>query len=208
MKKVTLAIIALAVLVVPSAAEPKRTRHPACYSKGSVTVAASSRIRVYQVRKRLFEGEPVYLYTVACLRRTNNRTTLSQQNQDEPGRAIDRIVLAGDYVAFGWRGFQSAIYFVEVSTLVPGQGPALWHTTDLGNEATCPGPSTDRVTDLELRGNAHVAWVACGGAGKRETGGPVWLDPPGSGVVADSLARSGDHLYWLRGPEPRTSTLR
>lgn len=138
---------------------------------------------------------------VSCYRRTNKRTTVLETPDNEYDfPSFDQPRLAGDYIGFGSEMFSkdtrqpTEVYVVNART---GR-----------SERRSNGTCLDIATDLELRGDGAVAWIACRGVQKADAAGRMTtLEPDSSNVVPDSLARSSSILYWTKDGAPRSSTL-
>ena len=206
----TLAGVALAMAgpISPAVAQT------GCEARGSRTEEASRFARVYSVR-RVRDNDAVTRRWYACLYRTGRRVALGEVGP--AGMFSDRISpvrLAGRYVATA-----------EEYTAATGDAlGAVVQVRDLRTRALVsrfqsPGdPNTYDVTDLELRANGSVAWIArivqgtpatttyevrTFSAGESQS---VVVDS-GDAIDTRSLAVSGRTLYWTHGGAPRSTTL-
>ena len=185
----------------------------ACSATGSRTEEASRSARVYS---RVVAGGEVRRW-YGCLYSADRRVRLGDVGA--PGSYLDRISpvrLAGRYVATAneWTATTGDAIgaVIVVRDLRTG---AVVHRFE--ND---PAINTYDVTDLELRANGAVAWIArvvMAGTPATITD-EVRTSLPGTSatrlldeapaVERRSLALSGRTLYWTSGGVPRSATLR
>ena len=210
--------VAVAATVALAVAAPATATAAAaedrCDAKRSRTEEASRYARVYSVRR--VQDDAVTRRWYGCLYRTQRRVHLGDVGP--AGMFSDRISpvrLAGRYVA------TAAEYTASTGD---AQG-ALIQVRDLRSGALVqrfqsPGdPNTYDVTDLELRSNGSVAWIARIIQGMPATttyevrrfpateSHSTILDA-GPAIGRRSLALSGPTLYWTRDGALRSTTLR
>lgn len=207
--------VAAAVTVDPAAgASSSAGVGERCARKGSKTEEASRHARVYSVRR--VQDDAVTRRWYGCLYRTQRRVHLGDVGP--AGMFSDRISpvrLAGRYVA------TAAEYTASTGDALG----ALIQVRDLRSGALVqrfqsPGdPNTYDVTDLELRSNGSVAWIARIIQGMPATttyevrrfptteSHSTILDA-GTGIGPRSLALSGRTLYWTHDGAPRSTILR
>jgi hypothetical protein len=207
MRSVLLLLSACCVLLVPAApaaaARSRSGRAPApCAVKGSVTVAQNEQARVYERSRR---GDEDQHLLVGCLLRSGQRVVLeswfscgcSRGDELSPqawlrGRivAVNRYSCPPDPILGGCTG--------SARTVSLRTGEAL-RRADTGGSvgALVQGP------------RGAFAYVSSGGAVlKADADGEGVLLDGGPGVVADSLAAAGVHVYWMHGTVPYAASLR
>lgn len=205
-----LAGVALAMTgpVSPAAAQSD------CEARGSRTEDASRFARVYSVR-RVRDGDTATRRWYACLYRTGRRVALGEVGP--AGMFSDRISpvrLAGRYVAYAEE--YTAATGDAIGAVVQVRD---LRTRTLVSRFQSPGdPNTYDVTDLELRANGSVAWIArivqgtpatttyevrTFAAGESESE----IVDSGAAIETRSLALSGRTLFWTRDGAPRSTTL-
>lgn len=203
------ATVALAVGAPVTAAAQDR-----CELKRSKTEEASRYARVYSVRR--VQDDAVTRRWYACLYRTGRRIHLGDVGP--AGMFSDRISpvrLAGRYVATAEEYTASSGdalgAVIEVRNLLTG---ALVHRFQ------SPGdPNTYDITDLELRSNGSVAWIARIVQGVPATTAyevrtfpttesHTTIVDAGPAIDPRSLALSRKTLYWTRDGAPRSTTLK
>ena len=202
------AILALAGSAAPAVAAER------CQAKNSRTEEASRYARVYSVRR--IQDDAVTRRWYGCLYSSGRRVRLGDVGPS--GQFSDRISpvrLAGRHVAYA-------------SEYTASTGDALGAVVQVRDLRTgafvrrfqSPGdPNTYDVTDLELRTNGSVAWIARIIAGTpARTSYEVRLFPTsqaqasiadaGPTLGARSLALSAGTLYWTRDGAARSAVLR
>lgn len=184
--------------------EPKGRR--ACFPKGSLTDAASTRVRVYNVD----DGEGEDLYS-ACDLRTGRRVQFATHFTDNENFQIGVFRFAGSFAAFEVCNSYRGTACTGQLRLFDADGKRTWPSTQALVVA-------NRITDIALEPNGSVAWINAVEDGYRspaskdavfrcELGGCGKVEE-GTGIGTRSLALSaGSHLYWTRDGTPRTATL-
>lgn len=154
--------------------------------------------------------------TYGCLRARGRLVALG----DAPGGLTSRRLtvrprLAGRFVAFGLQVARDDVdNTIEVIDLRTGQHVVLVPAYERSGIAPANGNGTGGVTDLELRPDGSVAWVAIDPTVSpavtvvflcRRGSDPRLLDHA-AGIDPRSLASSGRHLYWTRDGAPQEAT--
>ena len=198
-----LAAVLVALAAVPANADAAtRKKRAPCSAKGSVTMLATERARIYRVGEDEFD---VY----GCLYRVNRRHLLTSYFDCDCSRADDQppgLWLAGDYVAYNpWSC--SPVDFSCFGRVVSRRLTRI----------SLPRfriENTARVSDLVLRPNGSIAFIQGPARDFGETrlrafdsSGERWLDT-GPGIEPESLGLSrGGRLYWKKGGAPFTALL-
>jgi hypothetical protein len=193
----------LAVSVPQSDAAATAKKNSKCTLRGSKTLAADARGRVFEKD----HADGAYIY--GCLYRTGRRFAIGDNPHDD-FLSIDALALASPFVAYG-ETTASTIGTYEIVERLDLRNGRIKDVTDSKRED--PDPGIDQVV-LTPRG--AVAWIGYGNdytdilkVEKLDAAGHALLDP-GPGVENGSLAvtRSGRRLYWSNGGEPRSAVLR
>lgn len=208
-------LTALAVAGVgPATATATAAAKERCAAKGSRTEVASRAARVYSVR-RVRDGEATRRW-YGCAYAAGRRVHLGDVGP--AGEFSDRISpvrLAGRHVAF-------------VSEYTASTGDALGAVVAVRDLRTgafvrrfaSPGdPNTYDVTDLELRANGSVAWIARIVAGMPATttyevrvfpttDSHSTIVDSGTSIASRSLALSSTTLYWTHDRVARSTALK
>ncbi len=211
---IALSAAGMAIALVPAPAAAQSSE--GCRATGSRTVVATNQGRIFTIRDRL-AGRPVTFY-FGCLYRVNRAFALGRDFQ---GRTFTDTLrharLAGPYAG----------YAVTSTVEQPCGSAAEVRVKDLRTgrmEQRAPGAAQsgpERITDLELKPNSSVAWIATtcvpAGPGRDEVraidgDGRRTLDTGVDGAADDvqgaSLALSGSTLYWTKGGAAVTARLR
>jgi hypothetical protein len=198
----TLAGVCLAMMghTDPAAANHQ---HKRCFPKGSQTVAASDRARVYEW------SQPDDRDVVqVCVFRTGRRIELGYSSTAaRDSFYLQRVRFAKWQLAYVWRGClvycNNGVARVNLRT---------------GQRRGFASGEYISVPDLELKSNGSLAWIQQefdSSAGqplrnirvlKHDAGGTTELDA-GMGIASESLALSDSWLYWTRAGEPRFAML-
>lgn len=208
-----LPVAAVAGAVLAAGAPAAAVAADECQARGSRTEEASRYARVYSVRRVQDDTHVRRWY--ACLYSEDRRVRLGTVGAG--GVHLDRISpvrLAGRYVATASE-YTAATgdalgAVVEVRDLRTGRLVRHFHSPS--------EPNTYDVTDLELRANGSVAFIArvLGGMpatttyevrALRSTGSSSELLDSGAGIDRRSLALSGSTLYWSNDGLPRAARL-
>lgn len=209
-----LSATAVAVALVPANAAAQSSE--GCRAAGSRTVIATNQGRIFTVRDRL-RGRPVTFY-FGCLYRVNRAFALGR---DFRGRnfvdTLRHARLAGPYAGYAVTSTVDRPCGSAAEVRVKDLRTGRMERTAAG--AAQPGP--ERITDLELKPNSSVAWIATtcvpAGPGRDEVNavdgdGRRTLDSGLDGAADDvqgaSLALSGSTLYWTKGGAAVTGRLR
>ncbi len=205
-------VLALSILALGGTA-PSAAAAQSCEAKSSRTEEASRYARVYSVRR--VQDDAVTRRWYGCLLSSGRRVRLGDVGPS--GAFSDRIApvrLAGRHVAF-------------VSEYTASTGDALGAVVAVRDLRTgvfvsrfqSPGdPNTYDVTDLELRANGSVAWIARIVAGMPATTTyEVRVFPAtqshstivdsGPAIGPQSLALSARTLYWTHDGAARSASL-
>ena len=187
-----------------------------CDSAGSRTVYGTSLGRVF-TKRRTTSGQPrAYVAHYSCARRYGRRFLLAESDfagEDEYGP----FRFAGPFLAYA--------FFASCAACEERQGAIMVQSLRTGRhlhraEAIEPLDTGDEVvTDLVVKRNASVAWIAihedppsAGGTRTVEvngqgTAGRVRLDA-GPDVAPRSLTLSGATVSWSKGGRRASATLR
>ncbi len=232
-KRLTLAFVAsaLAALSGPAASlgqpagsqEPpvaREARAKPCRPKGSTTVTKTRLARIYELKS---PGNVPDFY--GCLYSRNKSYVIGERNYCDVGR-VGNFRLAGRYEAY-------TIPFCDIDTLTD-QVRVVDLKTGQQLVATSPSPTLGamlgfwngvvNVTDMELKANGSVAWIAklkIGdgepsrrevrksdrklGTGERKTSKLV---DSGQLIASRSLTREGSTISWTNAGIEKTATLR
>ena len=207
-------VAAVATVALAAGSPATAVAQDRCQAERSRTEDASRYARVYSVRR--VQDDAVTRRWYACLYSAGRRVHLGVVGP--AGQFSDRIApvrLAGRYVAF------SSEYTASTGDAIG----AVVTVRDLRtgafvNRFQSPGdPNTYDVTDLELRANGSVAWVAGIIQGMpatttfevrafQERKAQSTVLDSGAAIGSGSLALSGRTLYWTSDGTPRSTTLR
>jgi hypothetical protein len=190
------ALLVASLAVAPAAAEGAKKKPKPCSRKGSTTVAASSKLRIYEVGG--------YDRTVfGCLRSTNKRMIVARYSScdcstsDEPQPTIwlNRETVAAN----------------EYGCPPPGAGDecsGIVASFDVRRRVkryaeVVPGGIVD---NLVLKPNGSFAYIAADTVRKADSAGVGQLDA-GPGVEEGSLARAGSIVYWTKAGQAFSTRL-
>jgi hypothetical protein len=207
MRRLCVTACALLVLLPAGAAQARRHHHGSkttCTPKGSKTVEAGRRVRVFTLAK----GDRTNLY--AC--RLSNKKRFLLASADEAGGTGDSVSLvrvAGRFVAWDSQPFDDSERYNP-----DFQGfPSSVHALDTGAgkrrnaPATSGNPSASSVSALVLNASGAFAWIGSGGTlevHRYDATGDAILDS-GTDIDPASLAASAAQLYWLNAGVPRVA---
>lgn len=195
---------------------PAEARHrPSCSSSGSTTVYANSHGRFFTKRARsVVPGRRGYTAFHSCSSRYGKRFRLAESGFEGEDR-YSRFRIRGPFAAYAYHPSCGACEHNEADVLVQDLRTGR-HRTFVGSTGEDPldGDSED-VTDLELKGNGAVGWIAervRDGATTvqvrvRDRGGSRLLDE-GNGIARTSLRLDGTRLMWRHDGAQRSATLR
>ena len=180
-----------------------------CASQPGTTIISSSEARVYEQRSVFRWAWLPFAY--GCLYSLDTRVSLGLDGFDEGGigQTLENFRLAGPYLAFACGGnlIDGCWASVDVVDLRDGseRSPRL-DPRVVGSVGAGRAPS-----DVELKDNGSVAWIAGVDDKYREVGaldanGQRLLDS-GSRIQPDSLALEGSNLTWRKDNELRAATL-
>lgn len=178
-----------------------------CHPRGSTTIAATARSRVFRV-SRLAPYSKVHL-TYGCSFRVGRSVRFALP--DLP-LGYGALALAGPYVAYSVTGDCSADYCDPNSVVVQDLRTGRVRYVDGVDVAVA------HVTGLVLRVNGAAAFITSTyddtGAQRPgyevvavATGGPAKILDSGTAVDPGSLALAGKTMYWTAGGQPRSATL-
>jgi hypothetical protein len=185
-------MVALLVVALPTGVADAKTKP--CQLKGSRTIAASSKVRVYEV------GD-VDRTVFGCLRSTGKRKAVASYSScdcsvsDEPTPAVwlNREALAVD----------------SYSCPPPGLGDCVGDASsfDLRRRVKKHQDTVPQgiVSQLVLKSNGSFAYIAADTVRKADAAGVGELDP--GQVEAGSLARAGSIVYWTKAGQPLSARL-
>jgi hypothetical protein len=202
--RLSLALLLVLTLALPATAGAAAKRHGKCAMKGSKTLAADARGRVFEKLNR--DGEFLY----GCLYRTGRRFPLGENPHDDEV-SIDILALTSPYVAYGEtdRTPYGSTEFLARIDLRNGR------EKDVGDGFSTLNADGPIEELLVTRGGA-LAWTYTGLSDppaltveKLDADGRSVLDP-GPGVDHGSLAATpgGHRVYWSNGGQPRSAPLR
>jgi hypothetical protein len=192
---------------LPKKPDPNPRGARRCYPRGSVTLAASTRIRVY----RAPDPDPHLANDdartfVACGLRDGRRTSIGDEWPPDIGFEIHGVEFAGRFAAVGVRecskyGCTTAVRVVDATG---AKGPR------------SRSVSGDRIYDIALKPNGSLAFMWSrlrdGAAPNRElrrcdSQGCAALDSSAE-IETGSLALSAaSDVYWTNAGQPRSATL-
>lgn len=213
----------LAALIATAVAAPLASAPPAaagtverCQLRGSRTVVANEQGRVFTARDRL-RGRTVTGY-FGCLYRVNRAYYLGRDYRSRDFTdAVQHVRLAGRYAGYAVLsrfdrpcGFAGEARVTNLRTgRVEHRAPGI------------PGRAAERITDLELKPNSSVGWIATAclpGAPDRDEVNVIdadgrrtldsGVDGTATNIAPSSLALSGSRLYWTKGGTATSATLR
>ena len=208
------AAVAVPLLIAPAGEAGSSER---CRVPESRTVIATGQGRIFTIRDRLGR-RPVTFY-LGCLYRVNRAYVLGR---DFRGRnfvdTTRHLRIAGPYA-----GYAVMSRTEETCGLVAEARVKDLRTGRTERQAPGVQAARERITDLELKSNSSVAWIAntceAGAPGRDEvnaldadgrrrldTGVNSRTDP--TDIGAGSLALSGSTLYWTKGNAPVSARLR
>jgi len=193
-------------LSLPAIVEAKRRSSPACTTKTAKTLVATKGARVFKQRGRIY----------ACLYRPGRSFQIGGRNSSRGTTDVANLRLAGRYVAYSKNG-PGGITLVSRELrrgIVARDVPAAVATT----------PGLTAITDLSLRTNGSLAWIAkrtrIDGplspyaisvvpdyqVRKSDRSGEALLDA-GSGVVPGSLSLLRGTVSWMKGDDTYSAAL-
>jgi hypothetical protein len=199
MRSTTSAVIVMAILIAdlsaPSSSSASAAPPPLCGRKAAETTVAFG--PEVLVRRRYQPPSNVF---VACNRRTGRRTVIdSWRSSDEPDHFVDRVHVAGRYVAFV-NGDRAAC-----SSCSGGAGVNLFNSRTRTSRVL--GGSSG-ITDLVVDTGGRVGWITFVSANQDPAGGQAITvnkaDAAGPSVLAStdvvigSLRLSNRVLSWLQ----------
>jgi hypothetical protein len=209
-------LVGLALLFVATMWASAHVSHaasrPACSSSGSKTVLATRDARVFTKRGRDRRDRVTRYY--GCHYRTDSRRRLGTVGPaGEFSDSVKPIRLAGPFVGYAihYQGPAGGTYaVVRVMDLRTGR----LRFDDQASDAK-DFDAQGKVTDLELKPNGSVAWITRTGfessspreVRRNDSTGKRTLDT-GSDIAAYSLALSDSRLYWSKGGNALSATLR
>jgi type II secretory pathway pseudopilin PulG len=187
--------IALAALLLPSGASASARSRKRCATRGT-TVTANSQVRVYHT------GGPDLREYTGCVLKTGRSTFLADEGGGGSNEAGSFFRLSGPLVAF-------------VDQRCTGSDCAFdARTIDLRTRKAVRSARNQYgyVVDLEIaRSGSFALLLYYGGpeeqVGTLEADGMHSLDY-GPGMDEHSLAIGGSHVYWTRGGDARSATIR
>ena len=187
-------LIACAAAVVPAGVAEAKTKP--CQVKGSRTLAASSKVRVYEVGDI---DRTVY----GCLRSTGKRKAVATYSScdcsvsDEP---TPRTWLNSEALAVNRYGCPPPG--------VEGDCAGTVASFDLRKRVKKYGEEVPKgfVAQLVLKANGSFAYIADGTVRKADSAGVGQLDP-GPMIEEGSLARAGSIVYWTKAGQPFSARL-
>jgi hypothetical protein len=150
-------------------------------------------------------------FAYGCLYSVDRRVPFGLDGRDEAGlgQALDHFRLAGPYAAYGCGGNLLDGCWASVSVVDLRDGAVL-HRVSLslalaGSFGSGRGPS-----DVELKDNGSVAWIAGSGSpwevGVIDAAGERVLDR-GRRIQSDSLTLTGSTLTWRKGDQTHSAML-
>jgi hypothetical protein len=180
-----------------------------CASQPGTTILSNSEARVFEQRSVF--GWALIPFAYGCLYSVDKRVPLGLDgfNAGGGGQSLDNFRLAGPYVAFGCGG--NPIYGCWVGVDVVDLRDGSVHRPNLDTSLGGAFGSGAGPTDVELKDNGSVAWIAGRDGDPREVGaldanGQRALDR-GTRIQPDSLTLDGSTLSWRNGPDVRSTTL-
>lgn len=172
-------------------------------------------MRVFRVTRRTHGV--TYRPLLGCLKKTGRTTALDDPNPEFDPEHAERVTVAGRFVARALvsdRFSAEATVDVATTNLRTGRGPE-----DSSFAESAPGGIDERVTGLVLNRHGTSAWIAFNASDdppayqlwtrRIDADGPTKLDES-SGLKPRSLALSADGatIYWRRGDETRSASLK
>jgi hypothetical protein len=213
----TLRLSLLAALTVVLFALPAAGASAASCSKSGYKTLEQSKYIVVQ-RGPIPKGDSTSDFGYyACRIRTGKRYVLGGNEcfGNDLGRVGD-YALAGNYIAYEGYTCGDPEGEADAKTLNVASGAKASYSAE--HEPLPGGGVQDySITDIVVNGKGNVAWIALaqhvsGGNAKRydvrrAIAGTVDRVDSGANIVADSLALSGTHLFWLAGGNAKTAEL-
>jgi hypothetical protein len=198
-----IAVLSLGLLAAGSA-QARST----CTPRGSKTVAANTKVRVFTFRKSGSDTTRLY----ACRLRGRKRYLLaSAQEQGGTGTAVSLVRVIDRFVAWDAQPFDDSERYNPDFQGFPSTVNELDTTTGTrtSRPATTGSPAPSSVTALVLTGSGSLGWI--GSASTLEVhlyanGGDTVLDT-GPDIDPTSLAAAQHELYWMRAGAPRSAPL-
>lgn len=195
-----IAVALIALGASDGAASTDKASRSRCLDAGQSTVAANSKVRIFRSRNGTF----------ACRLPSGKPVPLGDQDQYPDIAAVRNARVSGVYVAYevrasGRSGLSSSVNVRNVATR--RQAVMLPSTTRAEGAAV---PRYGAVSDLEVTGTGAVAWIVTNAQGILEL---RKSDHAGASVVSsgaidpDSLAASGQTIYWTQDGVARSATL-
>ncbi len=204
MKRILL-LAAITALVVPGVAEAKK-KHRTCNVRGSTTVEANSKLRVYGTfRKGNIE-------TRACRLKNGKKYLLSSGEDFGAGDTAELVTLSGYFVAYALNGFDDSQRYNPDFKGFANKVVVLDIRSGQSRSATAVGSGPGSAFSLVLAPNGSIAWIGVPTSTTREVrkmaigAGPVLLDS-GPDVKDNSLAFAGGTVYWLKGGAAQSAPL-
>jgi hypothetical protein len=206
--KACLGAALLIVLLAPAgpAWGRKKAPSPPCSARHSKTLLASEQARISRLTGTNADGEPT-TYITGCLYRRNKAFTLSSSSITV-GETVAQLRLGGRFVGYWVEGcIKASPCGVEVRVVDLSTGRRTVQAS-----AFSPGMPLFEVTDLELKPNASVAWIAKPDTGgfevrKSDASGRNQLLDSGPDIDPSSLAVSASIVYWTKAGAPRSAKL-
>lgn len=220
-KRVSLLLAALALLVIAPQADAKKKHGVPCAKRPAVTLLQNSRARVYSLPRT--GGDVAF----ACLLKRSKAYRLGFTSECQNETQATDYRLAGRYVGYVTTscGLVSGTDDVVVRDLRTGH--VKWAAgAATGDPSASAEPST-YVDDLAMKADGSVVWMGsydAAGSGKDQDH-QVWKHEPGSpeggtlvdrgtDIDVDSLALSSrtpesglTRFYWVRAGGVKSSTL-
>src|SRR3954470_5746849 len=185
--RLTLVALLAGALALAPAAEGAKKKSKPCSRKGSTTIAASSKLRVFEVG-----GYDRVVYS--CLRSTNKRMVVARYSScdcstsDEPQ---PKIWLNRETVAANEYGCPPPGGGTECNGIVASFDA---RRRVKRYAEVVPGGIVDNLT---LKPNGAFAYIAADTVRKADAAGVGQIDA-GPGVEEGSLARAGSIVYWTK----------
>lgn len=190
----------------------RRTGEPpftGCASQAGVTIISNAQSRVFQARRTF--GYAFLPYAYGCMYSVDQRVAFGVNgfNEGYGGQALEQFRLAGPYVAYACGGNLDPGCWVAVRVfdLRDGSEHSPILSTSLGGGFGHGVPPSD----VELKENGSVAWIAGYEEIRREVGaldtnGQRLLDS-GRRIDPDSLQLNGSTLTWTNDGSTRSTNL-